>query len=243
MAFDPKAPSALTGTQAITGLPIGERIVGVDVRPNGGQLYGISSTARLYTIDAATGAAVFKAALAADAADATLPYAGLTGTVVATDFNPVADRLRVITSSGQNLRINVDTAATTTDGTINRTGAAPMVAAAAYGNSFAGTTSTTLYDFDADGATLSLQNPPNDGTLVPVGATSPSFTVGSIAFDIAGGNNGLALAAVRTGATGASTLYSVALTTGALTRYRGLVGSAAQVGGANGPGLIDLAIR
>ena len=243
VAFNPAAPSTLTATVAISGLAANERIVGIDVRPNGGLLFGLSSTARLYTIDAATGAATFKAALAADAADLTAPYTGLTGSVVAVDFNPVADRLRVITSSGQNLRINVDTGATTTDGSINRTGAAPIVAAAAYGNSFAGTTSTTLYDFDADSVTLSLQNPPNDGTLVPVGIASQAFTVGSIAFDIAGGNNGLPLAALRTGSTGPSTLYTVTLTTGALALYRGLAGSAAQVGGAAGPELINMAIR
>lgn len=243
VAFNPAAPSTLTANLAISGLAAGEQMVGIDMRPNGATLVGISSNARLFTIDAATGVATFKATLMADAADTTLPYAGLVGTVVATDFNPVADRLRVITSGGQNLRINVDTGATTTDGAINRAGAAPRIAAAAYGNSFAGTTTTTLYDFDADGVTLSLQSPPNDGALVPVGVTSQPFTVGSIAFDIAGGNNGLPLAALRAGASGPSALYSVTLATGALAPYRGLAGNAALVGGAAGPELIDLAIR
>ena len=42
----------------------------------------------------------------------------------------MADRLRVIGDGGQNLRINVDTGATTTDGTINRAAPAVVVAGA-----------------------------------------------------------------------------------------------------------------
>ena len=60
------------------------------------------------------------------------PYTALTGSQFGVDFNPVADRLRVISDSGLNLRINADTGATTTDGAINRAGAAPMVAGGAY---------------------------------------------------------------------------------------------------------------
>ncbi len=65
---------------------------------------------------------------------------------------------------------------------------------------------------------------------------------GSAAFDIGGGSNGLALAALRTGTTGPFSLYSVSLTTGAATLYRALAAGAAQIGGAAGPALIDLAI-
>lgn len=65
---------------------------------------------------------------------------------------------------------------------------------------------------------------------------------GSAAFDIGGGSSGLALAALRTGTTGPFSLYSVSLTTGAATLYRALAAGAAQIGGAAGPALIDLAI-
>ena len=51
-------------------------------------------------------------------------------------------------------------------------------------NSFAGASSTTLYDIDSTNDTLQIQNPPNNGTLILVGALGfdTSDTVG---FDIA----------------------------------------------------------
>ena len=55
---------------------------------------------------------------------------------------PLADRLRVVSSTGQSLRINVDSGATTTDGAINGGAANASVTASAYTNSFAGTGST-----------------------------------------------------------------------------------------------------
>ena len=73
--------------------------------------------------------ATFKASLLAATGDDN-PYTALTGSQFGVDFNPVADRLRVPSDSGLNLRINADTGATTTDGTINRASAAPMWPAA-----------------------------------------------------------------------------------------------------------------
>ena len=248
VAFDPKAPGTLTATTAIGGLAAGEAVVGIDVRPADGVLYALAASpggaGRLYTVDPATGAATAGPVLVADAADATLPFAGLAGARFSVDFNPVADRLRVIGDGGLNLRINVDTGATTTDGVINRTGAAPVVQAAAYTNSFAGTAATTLYDLDGTGNVLATQLPPNDGTLVDVGALGVDVS-GGAAFDIAGGANGLALAAVPAGASGPSLLYTVSLTTGAATLYRNPDADPAlsRIGGASGPVLRDLAIR
>jgi len=255
VAFSPRTPNTLTSNTAVTGLGAGETLVGIDVRPRDGLLWGLTNTGRLYTLDAATGAATFRAALIADPADATDAYTGLVGTVTSVDFNPAADRLRVITSSGQNLRIVVETATTngvtvtaghtTTDGPINRVSAPASVVAAAYTNSFAGTTATALYNIEQNADQLTLQNPPNNGTLVDVGALGVDVT-GFAAFDIAGGGNGLALAALRAGAAGPFALYSVSLTTGAATLYNNTTGTvgASQIGGATGPAdLIDLAIR
>ncbi|MEO8280736.1 MAG: DUF4394 domain-containing protein [Ideonella sp.] len=241
IAFNPATPNTITSTLPVTGLGAGEKLIGIDYRPSNGMLYALANGARLYTIDPATGAATFRSSLAADAADTTAPYVFLQGVTFSVDFNPVADRLRVISNTGQNLRINVDTGATTTDGEINRAAPASIIAGA-YTNSFAGTTTTALYDFDDNLDVLSLQNPPNNGTLVDVGALGVAIS-GMAAFDIAGGSNGLALAALRTGATGPTALYSVSLTTGAATLYRGLAADAALIGGASGAALIDLAIR
>lgn len=239
VTFKTATPNTLDANVAISGLAAGERLLGFDVRPKDGLLYGISSNARIVTIDPATGVASVKATLAADAADTSAPYTAIAGTAFGVDFNPVADRLRVIGNTGQSLRINVDTGATTTDGAINRAGALPVITAAAYTNSIAGATSTALYDIDTASASLALQNPPNDGTLVNVGLLGV-LPAGDVGFDIAGGANGLALAALRTTPTGASSLYRIDLATGAAV-LGGASAAAAQIG--NGQvGLTDLAI-
>ena len=239
VTFKISTPNTLDTNVAVTGLASGERLLGFDVRPKDGLLYGVSSTGRIVTINPATGAATVKATLAADAADTTAPYTAIAGASFAVDFNPAADRLRVIGSTGQSLRINVDTGATTTDGTINRTGAAPVVTAAAYTNSYAGTTATSLYDIDLTSASLALQNPPNDGTLVNVGALGVAVA-GDVGFDIAGGANGLVVAALRTTATGPSTLYRIDLTTGAAALLTGSAATSAV--GTGTVGLVDVAI-
>ena len=241
ITFKPSTPNTLDANVAITGLASGERLLGIDIRPKDGLLYGISSTGRIVTIDAATGAATVKSTLSADAADTTAPYTAIAGTAFAVDFNPVADRLRVIGNTGQSLRINVDTGATTTDGAINRAGAMPVVTAGAYTNSYAGTTATQLFDIDTASASLALQNPPNDGTLVNIGVLGVAVA-GDAGFDIAGGANGLALAALRTTAGGPSSLYRVDLATGAAVLVNGAATPATSGIGTGSTGLVDLAI-
>ena len=88
-----------------------------------GELYALGSTGRIYTINTTSGAATQKAQLAADSTDATNPFTALDGTDFGVDFNPVVDRLRVVSNTGQNLRINVDTGATITDDALNSAGA------------------------------------------------------------------------------------------------------------------------
>ena len=237
VSFKTSTPNTLDTNVALTGLSGSERLLGFDIRPKDGLLYGLSSTGRVVTIDAATGAVTAKATLAADTADSSSPFSNLIGTGFAVDFNPVADRLRVISDSGQNLRVNVDTGATTTDGPVNSTG----VTAAAYTNSYSGATTTVLYDINTAGGNLVTQNPPNDGILVNVGSLGAN-AVGDVALDIAGGANGLALAALRGSINGASLLYRVDLATGAAVPING-TGTVANSAIGNGQvGLIDLAI-
>ncbi len=238
-SFAPATPNTLSAPVAITGLAAGETVLGIDFRPSNGRLYALTSNARLMTVNPDTGAGTVVATLAADATDTTLPYTALVGSRFTVDFNPAADRLRVIGNTGQNLRINVDTGATTTDGVINRAPAASVVAGA-YTNSFAGTTATDLFDLDTNESVLARQTPPNDGTLVNVGPLGVVLG-GQGALDIAGGANGLVLAALRTAATGPFTLYTLSLTTGAATPYPNATQS--FIGGAAGPAVRDIAIR
>ncbi len=241
LGFKVSSPNTIDTNIAITGLAGGETLVGIDVRPKDGMLYGLTSTARLVTIDPATGAATVKATLSADATDTTAPYTGMQGTAFAVDFNPVADRLRVIGNTGQSLRINVDTGTTTTDGNINRAGVAPVVTAAAYTNSVPNATATQLFDVDSASSVLALQNPPNDGTLVNVGPLGVTVA-GDGGMDIGGGENGLVLAALRTTAGGPSSLYRVNVSTGAATPVNGATTPATSVIGSGTPGLRDIAI-
>ena len=242
-SFQPASPNTLSTPVAISGLGSGESVVGVDFRPSNGRLYALTSAARLLTVEPDTGVSAPVATLAADPADATLPYAGLTGTRFTVDFNPVADRLRVISDTGLNLRINVDTGATTTDGVINRATPA-VVLAGAYTNSFTGTATTDLFDIEGNENALARQAPPNDGTLVNIAPLTVPLN-GQAALDIAGGANGLVLAALRPAGTGPFSLYTVALTTGAATLYANTLGNASLslIGGANGPVVRDIAMK
>lgn len=241
VGFRTTTPGTLVSNVPVSGLATGERLLGVDFRPTDGLMWGLGSNGRLYTIDPATGTATFKAALAADATDTTAPYTAVSGASFAVDFNPVANRLRVISNTGQSLRINVDTGATTTDGAINRALALPVVTAAAYTNSFAGTLATQLLAIDGASDNLALVNPPNDGTLANIGLLGLDVT-GDVGYDIAGGANGLSLAALRVGGAGASLLHRVDIVTGAAVPVGGAATPATSAIGDGTLNVIDIAI-
>ncbi len=226
VTFNAASPGTITGTRSITGLGAGEVVVGIDHRPATTELYAVTSAGRVLVIDAATGGIVRSVTLVADGADMSDPYTGLSGTSFGVDFNPVPDRLRVVSDTGQNLRINVDTGATTTDGTLKP--GTPDLAGAAYTNSTANPapTSTQLYDVDAGGDQLLLQTPPNDGTLVLVGPLGVD-TDDRIGFDIDGPSN-RALASLTVG--GVSRLYGIDLLDGSAD-FVGTIGNGAPLRG------------
>jgi hypothetical protein len=203
---------------ALSGLPSGENVVGIDVRPSDGALYALSSAGKLYTVDRQSGALTLKSTLAADSADATGPYTALAGQTFGVDFNPVADRLRVVSNSGQNLRINVDTGATTTDTALNS--AASGVTAAAYTNSFASACRTRLLVVDGTSRKFYLQDPPNDGTLTELGTLGEASGGSVRGFDIAISSGGAAVGlAVGTGSDG-ERISDIDVGTGALSNPR-----------------------
>jgi Domain of unknown function (DUF4394)/PQQ-like domain len=191
----------VTKTMKVSGAS--GKLVGIDVRPADGMLYGVTADGTIWTIDTASGKAAQKSKL-----DTAMP----SGTITV-DFNPAADRLRVIGSDGINLRINVDDGKVTKDGNLKfaegdmHKGKTPKVVAGAYTNSMKGAKETTLYDIDASGAVL-RQAPPNDGVLNSVGMLGMSAE--AAAFDIVsdgqGGNTGWLMAK--------DTLYRVDLQTG-----------------------------
>jgi trimeric autotransporter adhesin len=210
-----RTTGALERATAITGIPDAESVVGADVRPADRTIIALTSAGKLYTVDPTSGMAVFKSTLANDPADGSAPYSALAGSAFAVDFNPVVDRLRIVSNSGQNLRVNVDTGATITDGTINP--ATPGLSAAAYTNNFAGTCRTQLYAIDATARTLLLQDPPNNGAVSVVGSLGDA-AIGTVhSFEIFTGSDGTNLALVTATATGGERIAQVNLSTGALS--------------------------
>ena len=218
VSFNSSRPNTILRTVAITGLAGGENLLGIDFRPATGQLFGLGSTSRLYTINTTTGAATAVGSAGAFT---------LSGTDFGFDFNPTVDRIRVVSNTGQNLRLNPnDGTLTMTDGPLNP--GTPQVTAAAYTNSFAGATTTTLYDIDSGTDALYTQNPPNAGTLNLVGPLGINIDA-SNGFDIANGS-GVALAGVQLAGGTTSQLYSINLTTGAAS-FIGPIGAATSLRG------------
>ena len=164
-------------------------------------MFGLGSSGRLYTLSTDTGAATFVSLLTG---------ATLSGTSFGVDFNPMVDRLRVTSNSGQNLRINVDTGAVIVDGALN--GGATSLVASAYTPNVAGASAVTLRGISAVNDSLFIQNPPNDGTLVLVGSLGVD-TTGVAGFDISG-TTGMAFASLTSADTSKTSFYSINLTTG-----------------------------
>jgi hypothetical protein len=221
LVFFERASGDINRSLSVSGLESGESIVGIDFRPADADLYAVSSRANLYIIDTESGDATLKAALAADGADTSDPFADLEGEVFGVNFNPVADRLRVVSNSGQNLRINVDTGATTTDSNLNP--GAPSVPAASYTNSFAAACRTRLLVIDLDSDGLFVQDPPNSGTLTRLGnLTYPEGDAAWTAFEIVTDEAGSNRAFVAIPSDDGARLYDIDLNDGELLDPRSL---------------------
>ncbi|MCC6510533.1 MAG: DUF4394 domain-containing protein [Pirellulaceae bacterium] len=206
--FDTSSPG-LTSTVTVTGLVGGDVLNGIDARPLNGALYGFAvsgTTGRLYNIDRITGSATLSSTL----------NTAVNGNFFGIDFNPTVDRLRIVSDTGQNLRVNVTDGVSLVDGNLQfaagdaNSGTPPQVVAAAYSNNVASAVSTTLYTMDLSTQSLLTQVPPNNGTLNTIGALS-GILFPEAAFDISGLSgvayailNGFELATVNL-ATGATT--------------------------------------
>lgn len=204
--FDPTSPSPIAVD--IMGLKAGEKIVGLDFRPLNGQLLAVSNMSQLYSVNPSSGAVTPIGA-------SFMPKA--MGSYIGFDFNPTVDRIRLVTEKGQNLRLHPDLGTVVAiDGSLNP--GSPMVSAAAYSESFAGTTTTSLFVVDSQNDMLYKVSPPNDGVLVGIGALGIDITDDN-GFDI-GGTSNMAYGVFTVG--GASGVYSVDLMTGKATKVSSL---------------------
>ncbi|MFD4247582.1 DUF4394 domain-containing protein [Streptomyces sp. NPDC058525] len=177
--FSAGDPDRVSAVGPVSGLAGDTTLVGIDYRVQNGLLYGVGNAGGIYTLNT-TNAAATKVSQ--------LDFA-LAGTAFGVDFNPAADRLRIISDTGQNLRHNVnaatggtlvDTPLTTPPATAPTTG----VTGAAYTNNDLDTaTGTSLFDINTASEQVVLQSPANSGTLAPTG--SLGVEVGpSAGFDI-----------------------------------------------------------
>ncbi len=196
---------------AITGLDAGETILDIDARPKPAdsdgtlRLYALSSTGKLHLLDPATGATTLVGT----------PLVPAVGANYAIDFNPLVDRLRVVSSTGDNLRVNPDTGGpAAADTALARADAAPLgVAGIAYSNNFDDGCATALYYVDPTTDEVLTTANPGGGVLTSVGALGVDATaVGGV--DLVGGS-GNALSLLTVG--GTPGLYFINLQTGAAT--------------------------
>ncbi len=206
------APIRVTGTDG--------RLLGIDQRPQDGGLYGVTERGQIVRIDPMNGRATQVSRL-------NMPFESGGRAVV--DFNPVANRLRLMGMSGVNFRVNVDTGEVVRDGQQKymegspQAGTTPRITAGAYTNSVAppagapaagqpGAPSTALYTIDTLLGTYNLQAPPNDGVQQVKGMLGLSVPV-ALGFDVLsdgqGGNTGFVLAG--------GTLHGIDLANGRLT--------------------------
>ena len=88
----------------------GETLLGIDVRPADGEVYGVGSTSRLYRINAITGAAIVVGPLVSTP---------LSGTQFGVDFDPATDRLRIVSDDEQNLSVDADSGVATAQAPLN----------------------------------------------------------------------------------------------------------------------------
>jgi hypothetical protein len=200
-------PSSITPVaKGITGVQAGEQILGIDFRPLNGRLYGLGSSNRLYTINTSSGVATAVGTAAFSTA--------LSGTSFGFDFNPVADLIRVVSNTGQNLRISPVTGDIALNGVDTPLPAATaFVNAAAYTNNFAGATTTVLYTINSQNGKLYKQDPPNAGTMTEVGSLGITITEAN-GFDISASNgNAYGIFTVA----GVTRFYGINLQNGATT--------------------------
>lgn len=174
--FNAGQPQRILDRKKLVGLAMDERLVGLDFRVARGVLYALSSQGRLFTVNASSGQLT-------RVGSQTLT---LQGTRFAMDFNPVPDRIRVMSDTGMNQRLHPDTAAAVASdpapfyspGDVAY-GKQPVIAATSYTYNKRNDKLTSNYAIDIAAGTLVLQGTkegavpeisPNTGQLFTVGA-------------------------------------------------------------------------
>jgi hypothetical protein len=248
--FDTAAPGTLTGRVPVAGLLAGETIAAIDLRPATGDLFAVTSSNRVLIVDPETGStqpvgASLDVSLLtggqpvgfdfnptvdrlrlANAAEDNLRFNPITFVPIDSDGN-----------SGNGVQGDTDLSFIGTD---PHSGANPNVVAEGYTNNDTdGATPTTLFGIDSGFDVLVRQGAVDGNAGDVAGGASPNggllTTIGSLGVDVSdaaldvvrgpsiGGN--VAYAAMR-GASGGSTLYTIALGSGTATSLGAIDGAA-----------------
>lgn len=236
MTLNAGQPGRILQRVTLKGLPAGEALVGIDYRVAKGVLYTLSRSGRVYTVNTESGALT-------PVGGAPITTA-MEGAAFGFDFNPAADRIRVVSNSGQNLRLHPDTGALVAVDTPlayepgdSQAGQKPQLLAAAYTYNKKDEKITTNFAIDGRTGTLVRQGSaegaqplvsPNTGRLFTVGALGTG-SVQDASMDIAD-TSGAAFAALRSTAQGPTRLYLVNLESGKVDGL-GTVGTGAALVG------------
>ncbi len=218
----------------ITGFGAGEQARAIDVRPSNGSLYALTTSqtgtgpspqivARVYVISMTAGPNA-TAQRINDAASFLV-----NSDQIGIDFNPMSDRLRVITGGTDlSISVNADTGTVQYNSSLTFAagytpapppGATPDITAIAYGNNVNGAATTTLFGYEYSGDDLVTIMFANGQVTRQGGESGVTATPGSSALtglDIEGAGT-TAFAALQLTAGAPSRLLSIDLGTGAAT--------------------------
>lgn len=227
MRFGSKNPRA---TERVTIKGATARIVGIDVRPRDRQLYGLASDGSIYRIASGNGRAV-------QVSRTTL--VNITDPAVV-DFNPVIDRLRVVTADGRSFHVNVDSGLVDDDRPLFTPDPANRfpVSGGGYTHSWPGRVaeSTGFYQIDNTNLRLIGREPAVDGTMVFTSTLSTPVAMTGGTKDLRGGD----IVTSPTGESDAfvvkgSRLYKIAVPSGQISMV-GMVGEVENLD------LVDIAV-
>jgi hypothetical protein len=218
--FTTDRPQVLDWVRQIQGFSGDTAAIGLDFRVQDGLMYLVGNYGGIYQVKLPTTPTMDP--VVTKVSQLTI---ALYGTNFGVDFNPAADRLRVISDNGQNLRHDLNTHTTVNDTTLSTppaTGATKGVTAAAYtNNDLDPSTATTLFDIGTMTDQVLIQSPANNGTLAPTGnlTVDAAPNAGFDIYSTLSGGKAVSVAGFATlvAPDGSASLYSVNLLNGTAT--------------------------
>ena len=98
ICFRDHKPARARTIGKVRGLEVDTKLIGIDYRPSNGGLYGLGDKGGVYKVTESNGRVALQGRVSV----------ALSGTSFGIDFDPVADRLRIVSDTGQNLSVNPD---------------------------------------------------------------------------------------------------------------------------------------